>query len=52
LAANKRKEFVNFFSDRSAICDEARHARFCALIQKLAFEFRNRSAAQRKAEQL
>jgi hypothetical protein len=45
LLAIKRKYFVKKFCDCREICDSARRARFCALIQKLAFELRACSAA-------
>jgi hypothetical protein len=43
--AIKRKYFVKKFRDCREICDSGRRARFCALIQKLAFELRDGSAA-------
>jgi hypothetical protein len=41
----ERKYFVKNFRDCREICDSAHRARFCALIQKLAFELRACSAA-------
>jgi hypothetical protein len=41
----KRKNFMKNFRDCAEIYDSARFAGFCARIQKLAFEFRNCSAA-------
>jgi hypothetical protein len=45
LLAIKRKYFVKKFCDCREIYDSARRARFCTLIQNVAFELRARSAA-------